>query len=197
MGSMPYSGGTAFRVWAPFASSAAVAGEFNHWHATSMAREPSTGNWSVDISGARPGQRYKYVFNGYIWKRDPRARKVTHSSGDSVIYDPAAFDWGSSQAPVLPPNDVVIYQLHIGTFAGKEPPAMAKGMAAMKAGMKMMLGNPDQQAADLITDGCGMGVKSLSRYLNQYPNAQPQAQKITRELIGEEESLAKAVRPYL
>ena len=41
------------------------------------------------------------------------------------------------------------------------------------------------------------GVKSLSRYLNQYPNAQPQAQKITRELIGEEESLAKAVRPYL
>lgn len=81
--------------------------------------------------------------------------------------------------------------------AGKEPPAMAKGMAAMKSGMKMMMGNPDQQAADLITDGCGMGVKSLSRYLNQYPNAQPQAQKITRELIGEEESLAKSVRPYL
>ena len=51
--------------------------------------------------------------------------------------------------------------------AGKEPPAMAKGMAAMKSGMKMMMGNPDQQAADLITDGCGMGVKSLSRYLNQ------------------------------
>ena len=43
--------------------------------------------------------------------------------------------------------------------AGKEPPAMAKGMAAMKSGMKMMMGNPDQQAADLITDGCGMGVK--------------------------------------
>ena len=74
---------------------------------------------------------------------------------------------------------------------------MAKGMAAMKSGMKMMMGNPDQQAADLITDGCGMGVKSLSRYLNQYPNAQPQAQKVTRELIGEEESLAKDVRPYL
>ncbi len=123
MGSMPYSGGTAFRVWAPFASSAAVAGEFNDWHAAPMAREPSTGNWSVDIAGARPGQRYKYVFNGNIWKRDPRARKVTHSSGDSVIYDPAAFDWGSSKAPVLPPDDVVIYQLHIGTFAGITPPA--------------------------------------------------------------------------
>ena len=123
MGSMPYSDGTAFRVWAPFASSAAVAGEFNDWHAAPMARDPSTGNWSVDISGARPGQRYKYVFNGYIWKRDPRARKVTHSSGDSVIYDPAAFDWGSSKAPVLPPNDVVIYQLHVGTFAGTTPPA--------------------------------------------------------------------------
>lgn len=81
--------------------------------------------------------------------------------------------------------------------AGKEPPAMAKGMAAMKSGMKMMLGNPDQQAADLICDGCGMGVKSLSRYLNQYPNAQPQAQKVARELIAEEEGLEQAVRPFL
>lgn len=123
MGSVPYEGGTTFRVWAPFANSAAVAGEFNDWKAAPMARDPSGGTWSVDIPGARHGQRYKYLFNGYMWKRDPRARQVTHSSGDSVVYDPNAFDWEGDSAPDLARNDMVIYQMHAGTFAGKDPPA--------------------------------------------------------------------------
>ena len=123
LGSVPYSGGTTFRVWAPFASEAAVAGEFNDWRAAPMARDASNGTWSIDVSGARAGQRYKYVFNGYSWKRDPRARQVTHSNGDSVAYDPAAFDWGDDAPPAIARNDLVIYQLHVGTFAGNDPPA--------------------------------------------------------------------------
>ena len=123
LGSVPYRGGTTFRVWAPFAESAGVVGEFNDWHASPMARDASGGTWSVDIPGARDGQRYKYVFNGYIWKRDPRARRVTNSNGDSVVYDPAAFDWDDDKALALDRSDLVIYQLHIGTFAGKDPPA--------------------------------------------------------------------------
>ena len=123
LGSLPYPGGVTFRVWAPNAHSAAVAGEFNHWQATPMAQDPSGGTWSVDLPGARPGQRYKYVFNGSIWKRDPRARQVTHSSGDSVVYDPHAFDWTGDRAPAIARHDLVIYQLHVGTFAGKNPPA--------------------------------------------------------------------------
>ena len=123
LGSWPHPGGTTFRVWAPNAQSAAVAGEFNDWHAAPMARDADGGTWSLDVAGARPGQRYKYVFNGNIWKRDPRARQVTHSSGDSVVYDPNAFDWGADRAPDVPRNELVIYQLHVGTFAGKNPPA--------------------------------------------------------------------------
>ena len=123
LGSWPHPGGTTFRVWAPNAQSAAVAGEFNDWHAAPMARDADGGTWSLDVAGARPGQRYKYVFNGNIWKRDPRARQVTHSSGDSVVYDPNAFDWGDDRAPDVPRNELVIYQLHVGTFAGKNPPA--------------------------------------------------------------------------
>ena len=122
LGSIPYEGGTTFRVWAPFAQSAAVAGEFNSWNAAPLARDVSGGTWSADVPGARAGQRYKYVFNGYIWKRDPRARQVTHSNGDSVVYDPAAFDWNGDRAPEIPRHDLVIYQLHVGTFAGKNPP---------------------------------------------------------------------------
>ena len=123
LGSWPHPGGTTFRVWAPNAQSAAVAGVFNDWHAAPMARDADGGTWSLDVAGARPGQRYKYVFNGNIWKRDPRARQVTHSSGDSVVYDPNAFDWGADRAPDVPRNELVIYQLHVGTFAGKNPPA--------------------------------------------------------------------------
>ena len=123
MGSIPRSNGATFRVWAPFADSAAVAGEFNDWHAAAMARDATGGTWSIDVPEARAGQRYKYVFNGYIWKRDPRARQVTHSNGDSVVYDPAAFDWGDDSPPEVARNDLVIYQLHIGTFAGQDPPA--------------------------------------------------------------------------
>ena len=122
LGSIPHASGVAFRVWAPFAESAAVAGEFNDWQAAAMARDDSGGTWSLDVPGARAGQRYKYVFNGQIWKRDPRARQVTHSNGDSVVYDPAAFDWGTDRAPEIARNDLVIYQLHVGTFAGKNPP---------------------------------------------------------------------------
>lgn len=122
LGSIPYESGTTFRVWAPFATTAAVAGEFNDWHAAPLMRDPTGDTWSADVAGARPGQRYKYVFNGNIWKRDPRARQVNHSSGDSVVYDSNAFDWDDDRAPDIPRHDLVIYQLHIGTFAGKDPP---------------------------------------------------------------------------
>ena len=115
--------GVTFRVWAPNATSAAVAGEFNGWQAAALARDESGGTWSLDVPEARPGQKYKYVFNGNIWKRDPRARQVNHSNGDSILYDPQAFDWSDDRAPAVPRNDLVIYQLHIGTFADKNPPA--------------------------------------------------------------------------
>lgn len=123
LGALPYGSGIAFRVWAPFAESAAVAGEFNEWRGAPMARDAAGGTWSLDVPGARVGQRYKYVFNGTIWKRDPRARQVNHSNGDSVVYDPAAFDWGADRPPAIPRNDLVIYEMHVGTSAaGRRPP---------------------------------------------------------------------------
>ena len=67
----------------------------------------------------------------------------------------------------------------------------------MKINVKMLVGNPDQQAADLITDGCNMGVKSLCRYLNEYPTAQQEIKDIANQLIGEEEQLSRAMRPFL
>ena len=55
----------------------------------------------------------------------------------------------------------------------------------------------DQTIAGLITDGCDMGIKSLSRYLNQYAAAEEKARDMARQLIAQEEELRLEVRPYL
>ncbi len=80
---------------------------------------------------------------------------------------------------------------------GKEPNPMAKGMSWMKTNMKLVLNESDKTIADLITDGCNMGVKSLNRYLNQYKAADEKSKDITKRLINLEEKLAKDIRDFL
>lgn len=80
---------------------------------------------------------------------------------------------------------------------GKEPAMMAKVMAKMKTSMKLDDEGPDSTVADLLTDGCNMGVKSLYRYLNQYPAAEGQIRKLTKEVAEAEETLVKELREYL
>ena len=81
--------------------------------------------------------------------------------------------------------------------AGKSPGPIAKGMSRMKTELMLSMHDSDHTIADLITDGCNMGVKSLCKYLNQYPTARQEAKDITNQLIGEEEQLARTMRPYL
>lgn len=80
---------------------------------------------------------------------------------------------------------------------GKEPNLMAKGMSWMKTTVKLAMNESDQTIAGLITDGCGMGVKSLSMYLNQYQAADESAKDIARRLIAMEEQLGEDMRKYL
>ena len=80
---------------------------------------------------------------------------------------------------------------------GKEPNPVAKGMSWMKTNVKLGLKESDKTIADLITDGCNMGVKSLNRYLNQYGAASEVAKDITKRLINLEEKLAIDIRAYL
>ena len=80
----------------------------------------------------------------------------------------------------------------------KEPCAMAKGMSKMKTGVMMsMKDDTDATAADLITDGCNMGIKTLNRYLNQYKAADDKSKGICGKLISIEEELCKELREYL
>lgn len=80
---------------------------------------------------------------------------------------------------------------------GKEPPPIAKGMSWIKTNMKMGMDNSDQTIADLMTDGCNMGVKSLNKYLNQYEAADEVSKDIAKRLINLEEQLAVDIRKFL
>ncbi|WP_313152417.1 hypothetical protein [Lacrimispora sp.] len=80
---------------------------------------------------------------------------------------------------------------------GKEPNPMAKGMSWIKTNVKLVMSESDQTIADLITDGCNMGVKSLNKYLNQYKAADEKPKDITKRLISLEEKLAEDMHQFL
>lgn len=80
---------------------------------------------------------------------------------------------------------------------GKEPPAMAKGMEWFKTNIKLAVDASDNAVAEFITDGCNMGIKSLSRYLNQYQAADEKSKDISKKLISTEEKLAVDIRQFL
>ena len=124
-GALPHPGGTTFRVWAPAATGVAVIGSFNNWDraASPLQAEPG-GNWAADLPAARPGDEYKFVLQtpaGELTRQDPYARAVTNSSGNSVVFDPLDFDWQGDDFRMPAWNELVIYELHVGTFHAPEP----------------------------------------------------------------------------
>ena len=94
-------------------------------------------------------------------------------------------------------QDEIQKQLDAFHDDGKDPSVMAKSMSWMKTNMKLVMEESDHTIADLMTDGCNMGVKSLSRYLNQYEAASEDAKDIAKRLINLEEKLAQDIRCYL
>ena len=80
---------------------------------------------------------------------------------------------------------------------GKEPAVIVKGMSWVKTNMKLAMKDSDATIADLMTDGCNMGVKSLNKYLNKYKAADEVSKDITKRLINLEEKLAVDIRAFL
>ncbi len=80
---------------------------------------------------------------------------------------------------------------------GKNPNPMAKSMSWIKTNVKLAAEESDSTIADLITDGCNMGVKTLNRYLNQYEAADENSKDITKRLIHLEEKLTSDIREFL
>lgn len=119
MGAIPHESGVAFRVWAPHSDAVYVTGSFNEWSpdAHPMAKEEG-GYWYADIPSAAIGHEYRYrLVSGdkVLLRIDPYARQVTSSVGNSVVHDPH-FDWEGDNFHIPPANELVIYEMHLGTF---------------------------------------------------------------------------------
>ncbi len=119
MGAILHGKGVAFRVWAPHAESVSVIGSFNDWSGDSHPMQPEeNGYWYVDVAEAAAGDQYKFLLmtpTGTFQRIDPYAREVTGSVGNAVVHDPH-FDWHGDDFHLAHWNELVIYELHIGTF---------------------------------------------------------------------------------
>lgn len=79
----------------------------------------------------------------------------------------------------------------------KEPSIMAKGMVWFKTNMNELMNKSDNMIADLITDGCNSGVKTLTKYLNEHEKAEERIKEIAKRLINSEEKLIESMKEYL
>jgi len=127
MGAVPHHGGVTFRVWAPNAGTVQVTGDFSGWTSAgrvSMAPDHSrSGTWSAFVPQAGVGSEYKFLIRRggpYRWRIDPFARELTHSRGNAVVFDPKTLDWGEQPFTMPGWDELVLYEMHIGTFAADD-----------------------------------------------------------------------------
>ena len=123
MGAIPHAGGIAFRVWAPHAQRVSVIGSFNEWDGNKHPMQAEeNGSWYANVAAARVGDQYKFLLTtaqGEFKRIDPYAREVTNSVGNAIVHDPS-FDWEGDDFRLAPWNEIVVYELHVGTFNEKD-----------------------------------------------------------------------------
>lgn len=124
LGVTAYEDGIHFGLWAPFADSVFISGDFNNWSETDTPlTKLAGGNWGVVVDNAQAGQQYKYVIiNGKqkLLRNDPRSLQLTAAQDASIIVD-STFDWQNDDFRLPPKNQQVIYELHVGTFSRTDP----------------------------------------------------------------------------
>jgi 1,4-alpha-glucan branching enzyme len=127
LGATPVQGGVVFKCWSPNRTQAWVRGTWNGF----LNTDPMTrvGQYFVaEIPAAQVGMQYRYAFENGVNNADPRARAVSSSaSPNGVIIDPFAYQWQSDDHTYqpVPQEQMIVYQMHVGTFAGRNDPAGA------------------------------------------------------------------------
>ncbi len=222
MGSLLYPGNTArFRVWAPFASSVNVV-LFDPGPGTTtiaLANEPGTPNWSADGIPAVANTRYQYVITTapgqendtsvVHWRTDARALQVEGSTGTArgYIVDPALFTTGRAPFTTPPFEDFLIYQLHVGSFTGRNDglslPVPTSTFVELKNRLPYirnlgfnaieLLPISNFQADTAGGAGEGYGPSDMFASENLYASSTDQAVKELIELIDEAHNIGLAV----
>jgi maltooligosyltrehalose trehalohydrolase len=109
--------GTRFRVWAPTAAQVEVV--LFHGDSASarhlLARE-AHGYWSAHLESIDAGARYAFSVDGGDLRPDPASRSQPDGvHAPSEVVDPLAFRWTDDAWRGVPLDDMVIYELHVGT----------------------------------------------------------------------------------
>ncbi len=106
-------------MWAPHAQQVSVIGSFNDWDSDKHPMQAEeNGSWYTDIPVAGVGDQYKFLLTteqGEFKRIDPYAREVTNSVGNAIVHDPS-FDWAGDDFQLASWNEIVVYELHVGTF---------------------------------------------------------------------------------
>ncbi len=136
MGATPVKGGVEFRVWAPNATAAFVVGEVGRHE---LAKEDG-GTFAARVDGAHAGQRYRFALKTEdgreIERLDPRGRAI---DGDaSVIVDPRTYAWKTGAFTPPSRERAIVYELHVGTFAGGFKGAIDKLEALADLGVNVI-----------------------------------------------------------
>ena len=163
MGATTGPGGVTFRAWAPRATEIYVAGSFNAWRTDDEAFrlvKDANGYWSGFLPGVKRGDQYKFFVSGRGSKgfqRDPNAREIVAPDWNCVVTDASSHPWHDAGFRSPAYADLIIYQLHVGTFHAARPirkrPAARPGRdLPRRAGPAGISGRPrrdrDRAAAD-------------------------------------------------
>jgi 1,4-alpha-glucan branching enzyme len=115
-------GGAAFKVWSPTRTVAHVRGQFNGW-GTGDSMTKVGEHFVGRVSNANVGQMYKYYFQNVHWNTDPRARRINGGDNyNAILLNPHSYTWTVDDFDVPDFEEMVVYQLHVGTFAGLNDP---------------------------------------------------------------------------
>src|SRR5438309_2647584 len=109
---------THFRVWAPKPRTIELELVAPRSERIAM-RAVGDGWFEASVDGVGAGARYYYVFDGERRRPDPASRALPDGvHGPSEVVDARAFGWRHSRRPRRM-RDLVIYELHVGTFTQK------------------------------------------------------------------------------
>ncbi len=153
LGGTPVSGsGAVFKVWAPTATQAYVRGSFNgNSLAHPMTKSGEVFTRYVPVIGQ--GATYQFYFEpGAHWRIDPRARRIFPSGGtyQSQLVNTLGYTWQAKGFETPARDDLVIYEMHIGTFAGRNDPNGPASLPATFTDVKNRVGHLAQLGVNAV-----------------------------------------------
>jgi len=106
----------AFHLWAPFLDSVDLRIISPEERLTPMEKGDE-GYWEVELNEVSPDSRYFYRLNSVKDRPDPAAHWQPNGvDGPSQIVDHSQFHWDDSDWPGILLNEMIMYELHVGTF---------------------------------------------------------------------------------